>query len=65
MVETVFKKCIRETLSDVFESWSCEHTQLFNKGVDKALSGIQWVVYPDRNVAMEAGEGDWSAWLHG
>jgi hypothetical protein len=65
LVESAYKNHIREALGDVFLGWNVEQTRLFNKGIDKALSGVQWVVYPDKNVAVEAGEGDWAVWLRG
>jgi hypothetical protein len=52
-------------LGDVFQAWGSDRTRLFNKGADKALSSIQWVVYPDRNVIFEAGEDDWAVWIRG
>jgi hypothetical protein len=63
MAEATFKNYIRGALGNVFEGWSVEQTRLFNKGMDKALSGIQWVLYPEKNVLVEAGEGDWAVWL--
>jgi hypothetical protein len=65
MVEAVFKNYIREVLGDIFQAWSSDQTRLFNKGADKALTGIQWVVYPDKNVVFEAIEGDWAVWIRG
>jgi hypothetical protein len=65
MVEAAYKNHIRDALVDVFQSWTIEQTQLFNKGVNKALSGVQWVVYPGQNVVVYAGEGDWAVWLRG
>ncbi|KAF1942825.1 hypothetical protein EJ02DRAFT_433670 [Clathrospora elynae] len=55
-----------EELSDVFQALDVKQTRLFNKGVNKALPGVQWVVYPDRNVVVEIGESeDWTIWLRG
>jgi hypothetical protein len=65
MVEAAYKTYICDALGDVFQNWDVEQTRLFNKGIDKALSGTQWVVYPDKNVVVEAGEGDWAVWLRG
>jgi hypothetical protein len=65
IVEAAYKNHIREALADIFNGWSREHTRLFNKGVDKGLTLVQWVVYPDKNVVFEAGEGDWAVWLRG
>ena len=65
MVEVAYKNHIREALADVFRGWTKEQTRAFNKGVDKALSGVQWVVYTDSNVVVEAGEGDWAVWIRG
>ena len=65
IVGTAYKEYVREQLCDVFQAWDKEHTQLFNKGVDKALSGIQWAVYPDENVVLQAGNNDWAIWLRG
>jgi hypothetical protein len=65
LVENVYKEHVREQLCDVFQSWSKEQTQLFNKGVDKALSGIQWVVYPQENVVLKARDDEWAIWLRG
>jgi hypothetical protein len=65
MVEAAYKNHIREALSDIFHTWNAEQTQLFNKGIDKALSGVQWVMYPENNVIVEAGEGDWAVWIRG
>jgi hypothetical protein len=65
MAEAAFKNHIRLALGDVFDGWSGEQTRVFNKGVDKAMTGIQWVVYPDKNVVIEAGEGDWAVWIRG
>ncbi|KAH7355498.1 hypothetical protein BKA66DRAFT_475515 [Pyrenochaeta sp. MPI-SDFR-AT-0127] len=63
VVEAVYKDCIREHLKVAFQSWTDEQTQLFNKGIDKALSGTQWVVYPKKNVVTEAAAEDWAAWI--
>jgi hypothetical protein len=49
VVEAAYETHIREVLDNVFESWTVEQTQIFNKGVEKALSGVQWVVYPCSN----------------
>lgn len=65
MVEAMFKAHVREELADLFTSWSEDETRLFNKGVDKALSDIQWCVYPGENVVFAAGEGDWAVWIEG
>jgi hypothetical protein len=65
MVEAVYKNHIREALSDIVHVWNAEQTQLFNKGLDKALSGVQWVIYPENNVILEAREGDWAVWIRG
>ncbi|OAK97431.1 hypothetical protein IQ06DRAFT_255817, partial [Phaeosphaeriaceae sp. SRC1lsM3a] len=65
LVEAAFKACVCEGLGDVFDKWGKEEIASFNKGVDKALSGVQWVKYPSENVVYEAGEGDWEAWLRG
>ncbi|KAH3965075.1 hypothetical protein HBI70_177440 [Parastagonospora nodorum] len=65
MAEAAFKNHIRLALGDVFDGWSGKQTRLFNMGVDKAMTGIQWVVYPDSNVVIEAGEGDWAVWIRG
>lgn len=65
LVEDAYKDHVREQPCDVFQSWNQEQTQLFNKGVDKALSGIQWVVYPKENVVLNAGEDGWAIWLAG
>ncbi|KAF2028168.1 hypothetical protein EK21DRAFT_102016 [Setomelanomma holmii] len=56
---------VRESLAGVFHGWSPEQIELFNKGVDKALTMVQWVVYPSKNVVFEAGDGDWTAWIRG
>ncbi|KAF1847613.1 uncharacterized protein K460DRAFT_363674 [Cucurbitaria berberidis CBS 394.84] len=63
LVEATYKHCIREGLRDIFQAWRKEQTRDFNKGVDIVLSGIQWVVYPEKNVVVEVGEGDWAVWL--
>lgn len=63
LTEASFKSYISEHLGSVFRKWSKEQTQAFNKGVDKAVSGVQWVVYPGKNVVFEAGSGDWGFWL--
>lgn len=65
LVENAYKNHVREQLCDIFQSWSKEQTQLFNKGMDKALSGIQWVVYPQENVVLAAGDDEWTIWLRG
>jgi hypothetical protein len=65
LVENAYKEHVREQLCDVFLSWTKEQTQLFNKGIDKALSGIQWVVYPGENVVLAAGDDEWAIWLRG
>lgn len=65
MAEAAFKNHIRQALGDVFDGWSGEKSRSFNKGMDKALTGVQWVVYPDKNVVIEAGEGDWAVWIRG
>jgi hypothetical protein len=65
MVEAAYKTYICDALGNVFQNWDVAQTRLFNKGIDKALSGAQWVVYPDKNVVVEAGEGDWAVWLRG
>ncbi|KAH6877669.1 hypothetical protein BKA58DRAFT_375688 [Alternaria rosae] len=65
LVENAYRDHVREQLCDMFRSWSKEQTQLFNKGVDKALSGIQWVVYPEENVVLAAGDDEWAVWLRG
>jgi hypothetical protein len=65
MAEAAFKNHIRQALGDVFDGWGGEQTRLFNMGVDKALTGVQWVVYPDKNVVVEAGEDDWAVWIRG
>jgi hypothetical protein len=63
IIEVALKTYVRETLGDVFRAWSVEQTRAFNKGVDKALTGVQWIVYPYVNVVVEAGEGNWGAWI--
>jgi hypothetical protein len=63
LVGCAYKALMREQLVDIFRGWSEGQTQMFNKGVDKSLSGIQWMVYPVNNVVIEAGEGDWTVWL--
>jgi hypothetical protein len=65
MVESAYKDHICDSFGYIFRSWDTQQTQLFNKGIDKALSGTQWIVYPDKNVVIEAGEGDWAVWLRG
>lgn len=65
VVATAYKDCVRRQLCQVFQSWSRAQTQLFNKGVDKAVSGAQWVVYPRANVVLQAGDNDWAIWLRG
>jgi hypothetical protein len=65
LVERAYREHVREQLCDVFQSWNQEQTQLFNKGIDKALSGIQWVVYPEENVVLAAGDDEWAIWLRG
>jgi hypothetical protein len=65
LIENMYKEHIREQLCDVFQSWSKEQTQLFNKGVDKALLEIQWVIYPEENVVLNAGGDEWAIWLRG
>jgi hypothetical protein len=64
-VENAYKEHVREQLCGVFQPWTKEQTQLFNKGIDKALSGIQWVVYPEENVVLAAGDDEWAIWLRG
>jgi hypothetical protein len=61
MVEAGYKNHIRGALGDVFRTWYVEQTRLFNKSIDKALSGTQWVVYPVNDVVAEAGVRSW-AW---
>jgi hypothetical protein len=39
LIETAYKRYVREQFADVFQGWSKEQTQMFNKGIDKALSG--------------------------
>ncbi|KAF1917554.1 hypothetical protein BDU57DRAFT_445993 [Ampelomyces quisqualis] len=63
LAEATFKKYIMEIFGSVFRTWTKEQTRMFNKGVDKAVSGVQWVVYPGSNVVFGAGEGDWGVWL--
>lgn len=63
LTEVNFRSYVAEYLGDVFRKWRKEETQAFNKGMDKAASGVQWVVYPDRNVVFEARWGDWGGWL--
>ncbi|KAF2248276.1 hypothetical protein BU26DRAFT_565680 [Trematosphaeria pertusa] len=65
MVEAAFKHTVRKELEDVFSGWNTEETKLFNKGVDRGVTGAAWMVYPERNVVMEAGEGGWGIWLQG
>ncbi|KAH7076309.1 hypothetical protein FB567DRAFT_563695 [Paraphoma chrysanthemicola] len=65
LVEAAFKNHIREVLADVFGGWSLDQKRLFNKGIEKGITMIQWVVYPDKNVVFEAGEGDRGVWLRG
>jgi hypothetical protein len=65
IVEAAHKNHIREALGDILRTWDVEQTRLFNKGIDKALSGTQWVVCPVNNVVVEAGESDWAVWLRG
>ncbi|KAH7408814.1 hypothetical protein DE146DRAFT_647246 [Phaeosphaeria sp. MPI-PUGE-AT-0046c] len=62
-VEGAFRCCVREELGDVFRQWGKEETSMFNKGVEKALSGVQWVVYLGVNVVSV--DGDWACWLRG
>jgi hypothetical protein len=62
-IEAAYKSYVRERLSGVFEAWSAEETQAFHKGVDKGVSGVQWVVYPVENVVVKVGEGHWAGWL--
>jgi hypothetical protein len=64
-IETAYKHRIRGQFADAFQAWSKEQTQLFNKGVDRALSGIQWCAYPETNVAMVTEDDDWAIWLRG
>jgi hypothetical protein len=47
----------------LFASWDSEQTQIFNNGVGKVLSGVQWKIYPKANVVLEVGDGDWGVWL--
>ena len=61
-VATEFEGYAREQPLDIILDWNKEQTQLFNKGVDKALSDLQWIVYPENNV-MLAGHIDWATWL--
>ncbi|KAF2126313.1 hypothetical protein P153DRAFT_369644 [Dothidotthia symphoricarpi CBS 119687] len=66
IVEWAYKICISEALGDMFRIWErdgTEKTRLFNKGVDKVLSGVQWRVYPSENIVLMAGENDWKTWL--
>jgi hypothetical protein len=65
IVEAAYKAHIRASLADVFHAWDTQQTQQLNKGVDKALTRVQWVVYPDENVVFEAVEGDWAVWIRG
>ncbi|KAE8857188.1 hypothetical protein P3342_008701 [Pyrenophora teres f. teres] len=59
---TEFNNHVREQLLDVFLAWTKEQMQLFNKGVNKALSDLQWVVYTEDDVVL-AGDIPWAAWL--
>jgi hypothetical protein len=63
LVEATYKRYIAASLADVFASWGSEQTQMFNKGVDKALGGLQWKIYPQQNVVVEVGKGCWRIWL--
>jgi hypothetical protein len=63
IIEGTYKRYIATSLADLFASWESEQTRIFNKGVDKALSGVQWKVYPKENVVLEEGDGDWGVWL--
>jgi hypothetical protein len=65
LVGAAYKDYVGEQLCDMFQCWDKEQTQLFNKGVDKALTGVQWVVYPGKNVVLQPGDTDWAIWLRG
>jgi hypothetical protein len=65
LIETAYKRHVREQFAHTFQSWGKEQTQLFSKGIDKALSGTQWCVYPDTNVVTGTSDDDWAIWLRG
>ncbi|KAH6625859.1 hypothetical protein C7974DRAFT_396843 [Boeremia exigua] len=46
LVETMYKKCVREVLEDLFAKWNPINTQEFIRGIDKALTRTQWRYYP-------------------
>lgn len=62
-VENAFKTAVRENLRDMLSSWDAEQTRKFNKGLDRALTGTAWCVYPDENATLVAD--DWAIWLRG
>ncbi|KAH8702943.1 hypothetical protein GQ44DRAFT_717130 [Phaeosphaeriaceae sp. PMI808] len=62
-LKAAYKKCIRESMADVFQAWDSEQTMSFNRGVDEALRHYQAAYYPDCNVAFEAGDRNWKDWL--
>lgn len=65
IVEMAYKTYMLERLGDVLRGLTPKQTQMFNKGIDKGISGIQWVAYPTNNVVLSAGDMDWAVWLRG
>ncbi|KAF2465743.1 uncharacterized protein BDR25DRAFT_378407 [Lindgomyces ingoldianus] len=57
------EKCLAEQLRDVFEKFSNEENQQFNKGFDYGLNRLAYRLYPEANVALEAKGENWSQWL--
>ncbi|KAF2875248.1 hypothetical protein BDV95DRAFT_487087 [Massariosphaeria phaeospora] len=65
MMENAFKAEIKEKLRDMFLKWTPEQTRMFNKGLDRRLTGTAWSVYPADNVVLQADGSDWAVWLRG
>jgi glycosyltransferase involved in cell wall biosynthesis len=62
ILEASFVTAILTGLEDSFAGYGKEETSMFNKGVDKALSGVQWVEYPGWKIVLLV-IGDWADWL--
>ncbi|KAF2203511.1 hypothetical protein GQ43DRAFT_438759 [Delitschia confertaspora ATCC 74209] len=62
-IENDFALTATEGMRDIYQGFSAESNQQFNKGFDYGLNRVAWRMYPSWNVALEAEGQDWSAWL--
>lgn len=64
-LKKLYKAQLADQLKDIFLGYDVDSTRKFNKGVDFALTGIAWRLYPATNVVYGSGKEQWSLWLRG